>query len=85
LIISFLSVTLAHWIAPKYKWITTIVICGIWLLLVLLGLLITSTDIKLYGDEYKVKDGGLAIAMTILGVALGYYLLWKRTRISVYK
>lgn len=75
---SFLSVILAHWIAPKYKSITTFVICSLWLLAVLLGLLITVTGIKLYGQEYEVKDGGIAIVMAVCGLAVGYYVVRKR-------
>lgn len=77
LITSFLSIILAYWIAPKYKLRTAITMCSLWLLIITLGLLITITDIKLYGQEYELKDGGMAIILTACGLAFACYLIWK--------
>lgn len=76
-IISFISVILAYWIAPKQKSRTAIVVCGIWLFIITLLFLITTTNIKLYGQEYEIKDGGTAIVMIICGLAFAYYLIWR--------
>jgi hypothetical protein len=84
LITSFLSVTLAYWIAPKYKLRTATIICSLWLLVVTLGLLITIVDIKLYGQEYEVKDGGMAIIMTACGLAFACCRIWRVQSSKIY-
>lgn len=78
LIMSFLSVILAVIIAPKYKSRAVLIICSIWLIAILFGMVLTTTGIKLYGQQYEIKDGGLAITMVICGLASGCYLIWKR-------
>ncbi|TDO21332.1 hypothetical protein [Pedobacter duraquae] len=76
-ITSFLSLVVARWIAPRYKSKATLVICVIWLVLILLCLFISVTDIRLYGDSYELKDGGMAVVMIILGMSSAYLLIWK--------
>lgn len=78
LITSFLSVILAQVIAPKYKVKTVKVICSIWIIAILMGLLITIPGIKIYGVQHEIIDGGIAIIMIIFGLVLGYYFTYKR-------
>jgi len=77
LITSFLSLVIAHYIAPINKSKVTIAISIVWLVLILLCIVITIADIKLYGESYEFKDGGTAIIMIILGLASAYLLIWK--------
>ena len=78
IIISFFSIVLCQIIAPRYKSKAVISICCLWLLVILFCLFVIAFGDELYGEEYEIKDGGLAIIMTICGLALGYYLIWRR-------
>lgn len=74
LIIPFLSVILAPTIAPLYKSRVIILTCGLWLTALLLCYVIVIAEIELYGQQYEVKDGGIATLMVLVGLASGYYL-----------
>jgi hypothetical protein len=74
LIIPFLSVILAPIIAPLYKSRVIILTCGLWLTALLLCYVIVIAEIELYGQQYEVKDGGIATLMVLVGLASGYYL-----------
>lgn len=74
LIISFLSVILAPIIAPLYKSKVIILTCCLWLTALLFCFVIVIAEIKLYGQQFEVKDGGIAILMVLVGLVSGYYL-----------
>jgi tellurite resistance protein TehA-like permease len=74
LIIPFFSVILVPIIAPLYKSRVIILTCGLWLTALLLCYVIVIAEIELYGQQYEVKDGGIATLMVLVGLASGYYL-----------
>lgn len=81
-ITSFISIILTHYIVPNYKSRATISICIIWLMALLSCLIITTFEVKLYGQEFEIKDGGVAIGMILLGLASSCFLLWNKRDIN---
>lgn len=77
LITSFSCVITARVVAPKNKSGAVMLICGLWLTVILMLLLITTAHLKFYSQEWEIKDNGVAITQMLCGLACGWYLSRK--------
>lgn len=73
---SSLSIILAYMIAPKYKLKVVLGLYFLWALAIAFCFTIGIFKIKLYGEEWEMKDGGLALNMVLIGLTLSYVILF---------
>lgn len=77
LIASFISVILAPLIAPEKKSVTMLFICGLWLIVISVLLVIVIAHVKIYGEELEVKDKGIAMIQVLCGLIGGWVVSRK--------
>lgn len=75
-IISFVSIILSYVIAPKYKIKAVMGLYCLWFFIMICCLILVMSKVKLYGEEWEIKDGGIALSMVILGLAFSYVILF---------
>ncbi|RZK78095.1 MAG: hypothetical protein EOO85_07160 [Pedobacter sp.] len=78
LITSFVSVIFTYIIAPKYKIKAVVGLFCLWFIIIISCLILVISKVELYGVEWEIKDGGMALNMVILGLTFGYIVLFAR-------
>jgi MFS family permease len=72
----FVSIILGYVIAPKYKIKAVVGLYCLWFFIMICCLILVISKVKLYGVEWEIKDGGLALTMVILGLTFSYVILF---------
>lgn len=76
LIASIISIVFAYIIAPKCKFRSALIVAVTLLLVPIACIIIMVFGIKVSGEEQTIIDGGVAMAMLLIGIIVGVFVTW---------